>query len=166
MKQIVVPGVVLGALVAAWTFVMGLTGWYKDPALLNLFWMVTVIEIAVLVWALRKTAQDGRGYGRQVFAGTAIAAISMPIIFGGSLLFTTVAFPRYFEEVRQVHEQMLRAQGLPADKIAEALEEAKKSQTPMISALSGAIGTLVTGLVASAVIAIFVRTKPGTTKPT
>jgi hypothetical protein len=160
MRQILLPGLVLGALVALWTFVMGLTGWYKDPALLNLFWMVILIEIAVLIWGLRETARQGRGYGRQVLAGTAVAAVSMPLVFAGSLLFTTVVFPRYFEEVRQVHEQMLRAQGLPADEVARQVAEVAKTQTSFISALSGAIGTLFTGVVASAVIAVWVRAKP------
>lgn len=164
MKQIVLPGVVLGALVVVWTFVMGITGWYRHPTLLHLFWLVIVIEIAVLVWGLRGTARDGRGYGKQVLAGTAMAALSTPLIFGGSLLFTTVAFPRYFEELRQAQEQMLRAQGLPADQIAEALSEAAKTQTALGNALSGAVGTLFTGVLASAVIAVWVRGKPGEAK--
>jgi hypothetical protein len=160
MKRIVLPGLVLGALVVVWTFVMGLTGWYKHPALLNLFWVVIPMEIAVLVWGLRETAKDGRGYGRQVLAGTAMAAVAAPLCFAGSLVFTTVAFPRYFEELRQVQEEMLRSQGLPAEKIAEAVAEAAKSQSSMGNAIAGAVGTLVTGLVASAVIAIWVRAKP------
>jgi hypothetical protein len=160
MRRIVLPGVVLGILVIVWTFVMGLTGWYKHPALLNLFWVVIPMEIAVLVWGLRETAKDGRGYGRQVLAGTTMAAVAAPLCFGGSLLFTTVAFPRYFEELRHVQEEMLRSQGLPADKVAEAVAEAAKSQSSMGNAIAGAIGTLVTGLLASAVIAIWVRARP------
>lgn len=165
MKQIVVPGVVLGLLCVTWTFVMGLTGWYKHPTLANLFWVVVAIQIATLVWGLRKTAQEGRTYGRQVLAGTAMSAVAAPVIFAGSMLFTTVAFPRYFEELRQVHEQILRAQGLPQDKITEALTEAAKTQTSFNSAISGAIGTIVTGLVVSAVIAIWVRAKADAAKP-
>ena len=164
MKQIVVSGVTLGLLCAAWTFVMGLTGWYKHPALANLFWMVIVIQITVLVLGLRKTAREGRGYGAQVLAGTEMSAIAAPVIFAGSMLFTKVAFPRYFEEIRQVHEQVLRAQGRPQDEITAALAEAAKTQTSLSSALSGAIGTILTGLVVSAVIAIWVRAKPDAAK--
>lgn len=159
MKRIVLPGVVLGALVAGWTFVMGLTGWYKDPALLYLFFAVVVFEIAVLVWGLRRTANEGFGYGRQVLAGVALAAIAAPLVFAGSMLFTTVAFPRYFEDLAQMQAEMLRAQGLPAEKVAEAAEAAR-SQTSVGNAIAGVIGTLVTGLVGSLVIAIFVRAKP------
>jgi len=39
-----------------WTLVMGVTGWYKHPVLLNMFWVVVLIEIGVLVWGLRQTA--------------------------------------------------------------------------------------------------------------
>lgn len=159
MKRIVQSGVLLGALVVAWTFVMGITGWYRHPSLTNLFWLVIVIEIGVLVWALRRTAEEGRGYGKQVLAGTLVAAIAAPLIFGGSMLFTTVVFPRYFEELRHAQEEMMRAQGLPADKIAEMVAEAAKGQSSLASAMSGAMGTLFTGLLASAVIAIWVRAK-------
>jgi hypothetical protein len=44
---------------------MGFTGWYKDPTLVKLFFLVIPIEIAVLVIGLRKTA-PGQGYGSPI----------------------------------------------------------------------------------------------------
>ena len=80
----------LGLLVVAWTFVMGFTGWYKDPTLLNLSRVVIPIQICALVWELRKTAAGGRAYGGQVAAGT----IPMSPGLGLALAFMTtgVAF--------------------------------------------------------------------------
>ena len=49
-------GIWLGVLCVLWTLVMGVTGWYKHPVLLNMFWVVVLIEIGVLVWGLRQTA--------------------------------------------------------------------------------------------------------------
>ena len=43
MKTVVLPGVLLGALVAAWTFVMGFTGWYRHPTLQALFFLVIAL---------------------------------------------------------------------------------------------------------------------------
>ena len=83
--------VLLGLLVAAWIFVQGFTGWYKDPQLRNLFFLVVVIEIGVLVAALRAT--KGASYGRQVGRGVLIAALGGLIIFSASLVFSTIAFP-------------------------------------------------------------------------
>jgi hypothetical protein len=160
VKTIAAHGAVLGAACVAWTFVMGFTGWYKHPALLNLFWLVVVFECVVLYVGLRKTAGEGRTYGRQLLAGTAIAGIAAPIVFAGSLLFTTVAFPRYFEDLREMHERILVQRGLSGEKVAEALKAAAASQTSMASALSGAIGTVVTGVVVSALLAIWLRAKP------
>ncbi|HEX6851150.1 MAG TPA: DUF4199 domain-containing protein [Candidatus Polarisedimenticolaceae bacterium] len=159
MKPTVTAGVVLGILVVVWTFVMGFTGWYKDPAKLSLFYLVIVFEIGVLIWGLRKTAALGNNYMAQVLAGLAIAGIASVFVFCGSYLFTTVAFPQYFEEIRAIQSEQLKASGMPEDQIQGALEMAKAMQTPVVNAVMGVVGTMITGLLASLVIAAFVRAK-------
>lgn len=159
MNTTVKAGIVLGALVELWTYIMGFTGWYKDIALQNLFWLVIPIQIGVLIWALRKTAAEGRGYAGQLAAGTLISLIAGVFIIAGSLLFTTVVFPNYFQELAAIQEQMLRTAGRSDEEIRATLEMAAKAQTPMLQALFGFIGTVVTGIVASLVIGAFVRAK-------
>ncbi len=159
MNPILSAGILIGVLCGVWTFVMGFTGWYKDPVLLNLFWVVIVIQIALLVWALKKTAAAGRRYGAQVLAGTLISLFAGVLIFAGSLLFTTVVFPNYFAEITALQEQMLRDQGKTEEVIRTTMDLAAKTNTPMASAVGGFIGTVVTGLLASLVIAGFVRAK-------
>lgn len=146
----------MGVACVAWTFVMGLAGWHTHPVLLNLFWVVVAIEVAVLIWGLRQTAAAG-GYWRQVGTGTVMSIIGGAIIFCGSLLFTTVAFPEYFAELRQAQEAILRAAGESEEQVRAAVESAARSQTPLIQASMGLVGTLVTGVVASMVIAAFPR---------
>ena len=101
MKPIQKAALLLGFTCIAWQLVMGLTGWYLHPILLNLFWLVILIQIAVLVWGLRKTALEGRSYWSQVGAGTLMSVYGGVIIFFGSLLFTIVLFPHYFEDIRE-----------------------------------------------------------------
>jgi hypothetical protein len=151
-------GVGLGVLVFLWTLVMGVTGWYKHPTLLNLFWVVILIEVVVLIWALRATAATTEYLG-QVGKGTLVAAIGAVIIFCGSLLFTSVLFPNYFEELRVIQTEMMRSSGRTQTEIDAALALGATMQTPVINALMGAIGTIVTGLLASLIIAIFHRKK-------
>jgi hypothetical protein len=137
MNPILSAGVLIGVLCGVWTFVMGFTGWYKDPALAILFLpAVIIIEVAGLYWGLRQTAAQGRAYLGQVVAGAMMSTIAGVIIIGSSLLFTMVVFPEYFQDI-----------------------EATQS-TPMGQALSGFIGTLVTGILVSAIVAIWVRAKP------
>lgn len=159
MNLTVKAGVLIGGLCAAWTFVMGLTGWYKHPVLLNAFWVVVFLQIGVLVWALRQTAAE-KTYWGQVGAGTLMSTIAGVILFGSSLLFTVVVFPHYFEELRAVHAQMLQAAKLPEAEVKAQLEAAAASQTPLIQAVSGMIGTVMTGFVASLIIAALVRRRP------
>lgn len=159
MNPILSAGLLIGVLCGIWTFVMGFTGWYKDPTLLNAFYLVILFEIGGLIWGLRRTAAEGRTYGGQVVAGTLMAVVAGVIIIVSSLLFTTVAFPDYFRELETANRQMLQAQGKSAAEIDAVVEATAVAATPMGQAMAGFVGTLVTGILASAIIAIWVRSK-------
>jgi hypothetical protein len=158
MNPILSAGVLIGVLCSAWTFIMGFTGWYKNPAANVVFISVAmVIEIVVLTWGLRRTARQGRAYGGQILAGTMMAIVGGVIIIASSLLFTTVVFPTYFADVEQAYRAALQQQGKSEMEIAAAIQATAASATPMAQAMSGFIGTLVTGIVASAIIGVFVH---------
>ena len=160
MNTIVKAGVLLGVLCCVWTLVMGFSGWYKDSGMTNLFFLVIVIQIAVLIWALRQTAAQGRGYGGQVVAGTLISGIGGLVIVAGSMLVTTVVFPSWLSDVRAMQEQALRAKGMSDADVRQMLDMAAKGMTPIGQAIAGFIGTMVTGVCASLLIAVFVRARP------
>jgi hypothetical protein len=140
MNPIISAGVLIGVLCSACTFVVGFTGLYKDPAAARSIYVPVVIllEIGGLVWGLRRTAGQGRAYTAQILAGAMMAIVAGVIIVASSLLFTTVVFPDYFAEI----------------------ETTRAAQTPMGEAMAGFMGTLITGIIASAIIAIFVRSRP------
>jgi TM2 domain-containing membrane protein YozV len=160
MKAIPKAGLTLGVLVVIWTFITGVTGWYRDPVLFNLFWLVILIQIGVMIWGLRLTAGEGRAYGGQVGAGVLMSLIGGVIIFLGSLLLTSVVFPSYFADIRQLGEEMLRAQGMSEEMIKAQLDQQAAFQTPFMSAFMGFVGTLVTGLLVSLIVGAFLRKKP------
>ena len=151
-------GVLLGVLCAIWTFVMGFTGWYKDPVMLNLFFLVILLEIGIVIWALRKTA-PGATWGGQIVNGLVLSLVASVIIFAGSLLFTTVAFPNYFTDIQAAQTEMLKSTGLPEAEIQAQIAAAAAMQTPFINAITGVIGTVVTGLVVAAIAGAFWRKK-------
>ncbi|HLP30064.1 MAG TPA: DUF4199 domain-containing protein [Geothrix sp.] len=151
-------GLILGLSVAAWTFVMGVTGWYRHPSLHRLFWLVIPLQIGLLVWALRGLAPVS-GFGRQVWNGVSISVLASLIIFGASILFTTVVFPHYFQDLEALGRQMMARQGLSPEQIETAVRLQAPLQTPRASAMAGAIGTVVTGFLTSVVAAIWLRKK-------
>jgi hypothetical protein len=159
MNAILSTGIVIGVLCSLWTLVMGYSGLYKDPSLANLFFLVIPIEVGCLVWGLRSTARQGRTYGGQILAGTMMAIVGGVIIIGTSLLFTTVLFPHYSQDLEQMYRATLARQGKSDSEIAAAIQGNAASWTPMAQAMSGFIGTLITGIVSSAAIAAFVRRK-------
>jgi hypothetical protein len=161
MHPILSTGILIGVLCAIWTFVMGFTGWYKDPSMAHLFFLVIPIEIAGLYWGLKRTAAEERTYRAQVVAGTLMSVVAGVVIIASSLVFTTVAFPEYFEELEAAQRQILQSQGKSTAEIEQTVRDNAQYATPMNQALTGFIGTLVTGILASAVIAIRVRdTRP------
>ena len=158
MKHILRAGVVLGILCVAWMFVMGFTGWYKDPVMLNLFFLVIPLEIGIVIWALRKTA-PGATWGGQIVNGLMLSLVASVIIFGGSLLFTTVAFPTYFSDIQAAQTEMMKTAGISEADIKTQMAAAAAMQTPFINALSGVVGTVVTGLLVAAIAGAFLRKK-------
>jgi hypothetical protein len=159
MSTPVRAGILLGALVVVWTLVMGYSGMYKDPNLANLFFVVIAIQFGVLFWALKKTAAEGRGYGGQLVGGLVISLVAAVIIFIGSYLFTTVLFPNYFADIRAIGEQQLAAQGKTPEEIEAASGAMAPMQTPLMNAMAGVVGTVVTGLVFSLILGLFLRHK-------
>lgn len=159
MNPILSAGVLIGVLCGIWTFVMGFTGWYKDPTLAILFLpAVIIIEVVGLYWGLKQTAAQGRAYLGQVLAGAMMSTIAGVIVIASSLLFTMVAFPDYFQELEAMQREMLAEAGRSSAEIEEAVQAS--TSTPMGQAMAGFIGTLVTGVLVSAIIAIWVRAKP------
>jgi hypothetical protein len=156
MNPILAAGLLIGVFCGLWTFVMGFTGWYKDPALLNLFFLVIAIEVGLLYVGLRKTAAVNT-FGQQVVAGSTMAVIAAAIIFAGSLAFTTVAFPDYFRELEAAGRQALKAQGLSDQEVSARLEQMASSS--LAQATQGAVGTIVTGFFASVIIGAIHRTR-------
>jgi hypothetical protein len=156
-------GIILGVLVGIWTFVMGFTGWYKHPYLLFAFFLVIPIQFGVILWALGKTAAE-QPFGLQVRDGVLLSLVGSVIVFLSSMLFTTVAFPRYFEELRSLQEGMLRQAGKSEVEIKAMLDVASQGMTPMAQAMNGVIGTIVAGVILSAIVAAFARRRdtPGT----
>ena len=159
MNPIPAAGLLIGLLCAIWMFMMGFTGWYKDPARLNLFIVPVFVVIGGLIWGLRKTAAEGRTSTGQVVAGATISGIAGLVIFCSSLIFTTAGFPDYFDEVNAISRETLRRQGQTETEIQQALDAAAPLQTPFRNALIGLAGTLVRGVMASAVIAVWVRAR-------
>lgn len=159
MKPSYLFGIYTGLAVAFWTYVIGFTGWYKDPVMINLFWLVVIFQIVFLFYGLKIAGADGKPYTKLIKDGLVITIVAGIIIFASSLLFTTFVFPEYFNEMQEIHRHRLREAGKSEAEIVKLIEIASKSQTPFINAMSGFIGTFLTGLLGSAIIAAILRKK-------
>jgi hypothetical protein len=137
---------------------MGFTGWFKDPAMVKMLWMVIPIQLAVLVWGLRQTALEGKSYGGQLGAGTLMSIIGGAILILSAYLYVVV-FPNYYNELREMQIQFLQNQGSSPGEIDAAVETIKAEQTPTVQALFQFVSTVVLGFFASLILAAFIRKK-------
>ncbi len=160
MNPILAAGLLIGVFCGLWTFVMGFTGWYKDPVMMRAFYVVILIHFGGLVWGLRQTARQGRGWASQVLAGTFMSVIAGVIVLGSSLLFTTVFFPEFFSELERIGRVTMQRQGSTEAEIAAALERSRTWATPMTYAFAGLVTTLFIGIVESSAIALVIRARP------
>ena len=160
MHPILAGGLLIGGLCGSWIVINGVTGFYKDPTMSGMFVpIVSTMEVAVLIWALRKTAAGGRTYSGQIVAGSLMALLGGVIIFCASMVFSTLLAPNAFTEINEMSRQVMRRDGRSEAEIAAAIEAAAGWQTPAMAALAGFIGTVLTGIFASAIIAIWIRAR-------
>jgi len=153
-------GIVLGIAVEVWTILFLSFGLHTNPLTLLLFYLVIIIQAGVLFWGLKMTAQQGKTYGGQVVSGLIISGIGAAIIFAGSFILTSYVFLQYFNELEAGVRTALEAQGMPSAEVEMQLEAMASSNTPLMNAINGVIGTVVTGLVLSLIIGAFVKAKP------
>lgn len=157
MAGFINAGLVTGIGTVIWTFVMGVTGWYKNPTMVPLFFVVAVLEVVMVVIALRQH-QSTNAWWDQVRGGITTGMVASPIIFAGSFVFTAFVFPNYFTEISAMGEQMMRSSGATDADIAAYLSS-QSGQTSVSTALQGVIGTLVTAVVTAAIGGAFLRKK-------
>ncbi len=150
-------GVVLGVAVEIWTLIVIAMGWHADMVMQAMFWVVILIQAGLLTWGLRLTAREGRTYGKQVVAGLVMSCIAAAIVFVGSFLIVTVAYPNYFAEIEAAGREAFLASGLSETEAEERVKAMAAFQTPLMNSLSGAVGTILTGTILSAIIGAFVK---------
>jgi hypothetical protein len=157
MSGFINAGLVTGIGTVIWTFVMGFTGWYKDPALMALFFLVAVLEVVMVILALRQHARENVWWD-QVRGGITTGMVASPIIFAGSFAFTKFVFPTYFADITAMGEKMMR-EGRAAEADIQAYLASQAAQTSVSNAMAGVIGTLVTAVVVAAIGGAFLRKK-------
>ncbi len=159
MHATVKASLVLAGLVALLSIVVYVTGLHKNFMVGQAVFLAgaIAINVAVVVWALTKTAAENP-YGRQVLSATVIGVVGGVAIVLVSWLLLAVVFPNVLEESRQAAIEFMEDSGTSEDEVQRQLEMLEKT-TPMSQSIPGGIGTFATSLVTGAVFAIFRRKK-------
>ncbi len=158
MNVAVKYGAALGAVVGALGFLLAALDMHMNPALPMIFvGLATIINVLVVFLALTATATAASWLG-QVKNGLVLGVVGAVIVFASSWVMTALVFPDYHAEFATAQRAALAGIGLPAEQV-EMQMVAYEQATAVGSAFSGALGTVITSLVAAALIGIFKRRK-------
>ena len=148
-------GLVLGIIVAAMGFALAISGLHTSPTAPTAFVTAAiVINVVIVVLAIRRTARSSY-WIQQVGNGLVLGLVGAVIIFLGSWLMTAVFFPDYYAEFAEAARARAVAGGLSPEEIDAAV--AMATGTPVGSAFSGALGTVITSVVVAAIAGFFYR---------
>ena len=149
-------GIVLGVIVGAMGFALAILGLHTNAMAPMAFVIAAiVINVVIVVLATLRTAPHSN-WSQQVLNGLVLGVVGAAIIFLSSWVMTAVVFPDYYAEFAEAARQRAVAAGLSAAEIEEAV--AMASGTPVGSAFSGALGTVITSVVVAAITGYFKRT--------
>lgn len=148
-------GLILGVVAAVISFISVAMG-AQMSMMAALFPIVaTVVTIVVVFLALRETAAEASWTG-QLVNSAILGAVAAVVVFVVSWLTLGMVFPNYLAEMAAATEHMLAGAGL-APEMIEAQMQALEEATAVGQAFTGAVGTIVTCLIAGAIIGIFKR---------
>ena len=148
-------GLILGVVAAVISFITMAMG-AQMGMMAALFPLVATIATIVIVFlALRETAAEASWTG-QLLNSLILGAVGAVIVFVVSWLSLGVVFPNYLAEMAAATEHALASAGM-APEMIEAQVQSMEESTALGQAFAGAVGTVVTSLIAGAIIGIFKR---------
>ncbi len=148
-------GLILGVIVGAMGFALAISGLHTNAMAPMVFvFAAIIINVVIVVVALRQTAPFLNWVG-QVVNGLVLGVVGAVIIFLSSWAMTALVFPEYYTEFAEAARARAVAGGLSAEEIEAQV--AMATGTPVSSAFSGAIGTVLTSVVAAAITGFFKR---------
>jgi hypothetical protein len=157
MNKTWAPGICIAVFCGIWQLIMGITGWYKDPVMMNMFWVVIPIQVICLIWGLSRTAKEGKRYLAQVGLGTCMSLIAGVFLFFVSYIFTAVLYPNYFADMKVIQENALQKAGTSPEQIKIVMDLYTRTANSFSQATMGFLGTVFTGFVCSIIIGAFLR---------
>ena len=150
-------GLALGVIVAAFGFVLGISGLHTHQmAPMGFVIVAIIINVVIVILAVRRLASTSN-WIQQVVNGLVLGLVAAVIVFLGSWLMTAVILPDYYAEFAEAARARVIANGLAAEEIEAAVLIV--TGTPVGSAFQGALGTVITSVVVAGIAGIFNRTR-------
>lgn len=140
-------------------YAIGIFRWYENPDLTWIFFFVVPVQFYILYRFTASVKSKVSSYWKKVGLGTLVSFITGVLMIISSFLFTTVFFPDYFDTIKEIGVEIYEEQGQD-DEFIEAYEEGYENDSiHIINAISGMVGSTVTGFIFMLLIAYLHREK-------
>lgn len=159
MNLVVKASAALVGAVGLFSIIFYLSGLHESFFLGQIVFLAVAIAInvAIVIWALSKTAAD-HTYGGQVGVAAGIGALGGLGIVVVSWLLLAVVFPDALAEMRAGAVAYMEEAQMPQAQVDQQMQ-ALDSATPLSQSLPGGLGAFFTSLVTGAVYGFFRRKK-------
>ena len=135
----------IAAFSAVWLVVMTVTGWYRDPGMMEVALAVPIVEVILLVLFSWQARRDGKPLLTRVSLCIAITIVAAILSAGLAYAYTSRQ-ENYFVHVREAHAEGLRQAGRTDAEIAAALANYQLA-TPRALAMNRLRNTIVYGVI-------------------
>ena len=135
----------IAAFSAVWLVVMTVTGWYRDPGMMEVALAVPIVEVILLVLFSWQARRDGKPLLTRLSLCIAITIVAAILSAGFAYAYTSRQ-ENYFVHVREAHAEGLRQAGRTDAEIAAALANHQLA-TPKALAMNRLRNTIVFGVI-------------------
>jgi len=159
MQEAAKWGAILAVTIVVLNTIFILTGLHANPIVGGPVFIILAIgaNVAAVFMALRATAASST-FGLQLLNGAVLGVVGGILVLLLVWPLLAVVFPNSLDEMRAGYIEMMEATGVDQALQDKAIEQMNRA-TPLSQATPGAIGTLLTSIVAGGAIGIFKRQK-------
>jgi hypothetical protein len=159
MQQAAKWGAILAVLVVVLNTIFILSGLHANPIVGGPVFIILaiVVNVAVVFMALRATAATST-FSQQLLNGAVLGVVGGILVLLLVWPLLAVGFPNALDQMREGYIAVMQDSGVDQARQDTLIEQMNRA-TPFSQTMPGAIGTLLTSILAGAAIGIFLRRK-------
>jgi Protein of unknown function (DUF4199) len=154
-------GLVTSVLIIIYTVVLYMTGYFKNPSLSWISFLILLIGIFLALREFKSMNNNYMSFSEGLGVGTLMSAVAGLIGSIFSYVYTNFIDTTIMQQMSDLQREQMEARGMSSEQVEQAMEMATKFTSPGIIFLFGIIGYVFFGFILSLIVsAILKNSKP------